>query len=456
MRRLVISLIMVCMCFSIIGCKKKESQPLSFYSNQSVDALLSMESSDRGNPAILLALAEAYAGSGDVAASLSYLGKAENRISAGSDEVRARIHILRSSVDLASAKFESSLKAAQAAVKDDKQKKTSAAVSLARALNAVGKNDESRKAYAAVVANSPGLMGSPDWAAYIKLVKDSDPKAALAAIVAFQERLPYESGTGTVESGLREALGDFAGAVFAAYMELSYSYSMGLIDEKSLAAGLSGVKATFAARKEKDEVYAALACIDLWEKRDYKGCVLKLTGVKAASDPSSFGAWMTEACRLALSPADLNVMKEYAAQEKRYSNFPDYWRRAALALAGADEGGSRTAAERCIALSPSGPYALPARKILVASFGFPKEDPAKLLVKSEVDTVVYKALASREPSLLSKLLPLLDLPDNPFTMYALGAMKGLADDAAFASGISELGKGAGKRVAERIAYIVSR
>ena len=456
MKRCVLPATVLFVFLSVLGCKQKAMPPISFYSGKSIDNLLAMETADRGNPAVLLALAEAYAGSGDVGASLSYLGKAEKRISAGSAEVRARIYILRSSVDLASAQYANSLKAAQNALKADKQKKTSAAVSLARALNAIGKDEDSRKAYAAIVEATPELMGSPDWAAYIKLVKDSDPKAALAAVIAFQDRLPYEAGTGTVESGLREAMGDFAGAVFAAYKELSYSLSMGFIDDKAVATGLLGVKTTFEARKEKDDVFAALACIELWQKKDYKACVQKLSGMKAVLDPSSFGAWMLGACRLSLSPADLNILKAYAAEERRYASFPEYWKRAAVALAGVDEAGSRAAAERCIALSPSGPNALPARRILTESFGFPKEDPAKMLIKAEVDSIVYKALVSREPSLLSRLLPLLDLPDNPFTMYALGAMKGIAEDATFASGIAALGKGAGKRVAERIAYIVSR
>ena len=54
----------------------------------------------------------------------------------------------------------------------------------------------------------------------------------------------YARGMGMVESVIREDAGDYAGAVLAAYKELAWMYSYGLITKEAMETGLKNVTAS--------------------------------------------------------------------------------------------------------------------------------------------------------------------------------------------------------------------
>ncbi|WP_461247108.1 hypothetical protein, partial [Treponema sp. R6D11] len=66
-----------------------------------------------------------------------------------------------------------------------------------------------------------------------------DQASRLDEIAALERAGSWFQGMGMAESGLRESSGDYAGAVAAAYKEMSWAYGKGLIKKEDLERGLA-------------------------------------------------------------------------------------------------------------------------------------------------------------------------------------------------------------------------
>jgi hypothetical protein len=120
-------------------------------------------------------------------------------------------------------------------------------------------------------------------------------------------------------------------------------------------------------------------------------------------------------------------------------------------------------AERAINLSPDGPYAADARAMIAEFVGLSQADSGAIMSMYEIETTVVNAVNAKNPESLAVLFPLTALPDNPYTLYAAGALRGLASDAQFRryfdrqlAALKDNKKPdlSQTRLAERLAYIV--
>jgi hypothetical protein len=265
---------------------------------------------------------------------------------------------------------------------------------------------------------------------------------ALRAIAELEREGAYRPGLAISESKIREEGGDHGGAVFAAFKELfwAYSYHHPELSRDAIREGLSKVRALYTAKgpkafsgKEgkdaKDAVDAALLFLDERYAEAYK--VLKKRDFSDEAD--SFGRWMTLAAQLESGGAGHAEMAAYGAIRARYAAFPAYWYHGARTL------GARFAgeyAERCINAAPAGRYAAEARAILAESAGLERADGAALRSRLEIEEAIAVAVAGRDPELLLPLLPLITLDDNPWTLFARGALRSLAAEPRFKSWIA--------------------
>jgi hypothetical protein len=67
--------------------------------------------------------------------------------------------------------------------------------------------------------------------------------------------------------------------------------------------------------------------------------------------------------------------------------------------------------------------------------------------------MISRAVNTGNPSLLEPLLPLIALPENPYTVYALGALKSLAALPLFWDYFDGLAAHSKGRLADRLVYI---
>jgi hypothetical protein len=251
------------------------------------------------------------------------------------------------------------------------------------------------------------------------------------------------------ESVLREDAGDYAGAALAAYKELSWMYGYGLIGKEAVETGLKNVIAVKTGEQEREAVLTArglLAFMDgQWEEAE------NLLGPLFGGDeePDSFARWLLLTCALEKDPAS-PAAAAYGAIRARYSSFPEYWYRGARIFSGKI---AREYAERCINLDPKGPYAEECRGILAVSVGLDPRDGASMKSIAEIENLLVQAVAAGDPKLISGLLPLISLPDNPFTVFAAGALRSLAGRPRFRDYFEALEKKSSGRLAERLRYI---
>jgi hypothetical protein len=260
----------------------------------------------------------------------------------------------------------------------------------------------------------------------------------------------YMQGMGLAESGLRENAGDYSGAVAAAYKELARAYGYGLVQKEALEQGLGNVLALEEDKGRETAVQTAGGILafaqEQWDKA--QGILLPL--FDEYEEPDGFGRWMILACALEKDHGDRRTGEAYRAIQARYTQFPEYWYRGARAFSGTI---AAEYAERCVSLAPSGPFAAECRNILAAFSGLKPGDGASLKSKSEIEALISQSVRQGEPELLSPLIPLIALPENPYTVYATGALRALASLPQFRDYFDALAEKSTGRLAERLTYI---
>jgi len=264
----------------------------------------------------------------------------------------------------------------------------------------------------------------------------------------------WTTGMALTESSIRENAGDFTGAVLAAYKELSWAYGRGLISKEDIEQGLLNVIRT----STNAEVISAVNGILAFQRQRWDEAALSfhtLFGEQEINEPDAFGRWMLLVCaleknRTSAQEISSRVNNGYRSIRARYAQFPEYWYRGARAFSGSI---AAEYAETCINVSPQGPFAAECRTILALYMGLKREDAISIRTRREIDFIITQSINSSNPPALESLLPLIALPDNPYTVYAVSALRNLSGVQSFRDyflGQASLSNG---RLAERLTYI---
>jgi hypothetical protein len=277
--------------------------------------------------------------------------------------------------------------------------------------------------------------------------------------LAEQERSNgFESGAGLRESSLREQGGDYVGAVFAAFKELfwAYSFAHGEEQRRSLESTIesgfrdmmTGLAQSLSPAAAGSAIQAVEAALAFFQGRYEEAGSLLAELRRDDAEPDAFSEWMRLVCALecagqsgaattAATAAAVageeesglrHLRASYASIRSRYETLPAYWYFGARNMTGER---IPAYAERAINLSPDGPYAADARTMIAEFVGLSQADSGAIMSMYEIETVVVNAVNAKNPESLAVLFPLTALPDNPYTLYAAGTLRGLASDAQF-------------------------
>ncbi|MDR2110704.1 MAG: hypothetical protein LBP32_05295 [Spirochaetaceae bacterium] len=266
-------------------------------------------------------------------------------------------------------------------------------------------------------------------------------------------------GMALAESILRERNGDYGGAVIAVYKELSWSYGYGgTMTRESLKAALDALLDQYT-REEPVQVpeqtqelviLAARGVLAFLDGRWTEAGEILESLCTGEEEPDAFSQWMRMVCALEGGTGSPRIRSAYGAIQARYETYPEYWYRAARY---GSVGLTGEYAERCINLAPRGPFAEECRVILAGLAGLSAENSAGIKSRAEIEELITQSASSADPKFLADLFPLLALPDNPYTLYAVGALRVLAADSRFKDYfIQEASRRTG-RLAERLQYI---
>ncbi|MDR2370090.1 MAG: hypothetical protein LBD71_01305, partial [Treponema sp.] len=284
-----------------------------------------------------------------------------------------------------------------------------------------------------------------------------DREAVLASMeqIAGTERLGgYVQGLALAESRLREEAGDYAGAVAAAYKELAWAYGYGIASYSSLKDGLNNVLALENAEPDvpgeiRNGIPAARAVLCFLDG-DWAEAERLLSALPVFQEESDgFIRWLILVCRMEQGSTQAE-RSAYGSMKGRYDYFPEYWYRGARTFGGPMAG---EYAERCISLAPEGPFAAECRAILAEALGLAPEYGASILTRVEIERIISRATAERNPEYLRAVLPVLSLPDNSGTFYAVNALRILGQAEEFRGYFNAEAAKASGRLAERLAYI---
>jgi hypothetical protein len=268
--------------------------------------------------------------------------------------------------------------------------------------------------------------------------------SSLENLIEMERSGSFTQGMGLRESMFRETLGDPAGAVAAAYKELAFAYGMGMIDKAVMVQSMQNADALGDIPSQ-----AARGCLAFIQGRWAESKSI-LDQFYTGDEIDSFFHWMILCCTLEQNRSDKQAADVYRAIRGRYVKFPEYLYRGARAFSGLL---AAEYAEFCVALAPAGPFAEECRTILAASAGLSPRDGQLLLSRPEIEQLISRSVNQGDPSVLDQLLPLISLPDNTYTAYAVDKLRTLAPVPMFRDyfrGVSDKSTG---RLAERLAYI---
>jgi hypothetical protein len=277
---------------------------------------------------------------------------------------------------------------------------------------------------------------------------------ALEEIAELERSGGFVPGLGLAESNLREVSGDYAGAVLAVYKELSWAYGRGEggVTREAVISGLGNVLELGAGPGAAEAARAVLA---FFEGRWKEAETLLQQFFAEETETDAFSRWMFLVCAMEQGNTSREIRGEYSAIRARYAAFPEYWYRGARYFRTPETVVSAAGAyaERCINLAGNGPYASECRAILAETAGLSDKDGDAIKTRAEIELLVETSIRNSRPELLAGLLPLVELPDNPYTIYASGAMRALAADEKFRTWFSSQAAKAKGRLAERLLYI---
>lgn len=267
----------------------------------------------------------------------------------------------------------------------------------------------------------------------------------------------FRPGMGLAESSLLEQAGDLAGAVFAAFKEVFFAYQYGYLKASQVDERLAAVEGQFPAN---EAVKASLGACRALVAGDAERGLTQLRLINLDSyELDAFPRWMERVFILSAGKGAGNgavslnqkVWNEYLATRSRYINYPLYW----LVVARKSGGSQRLdGAERVVSLAPQGPYAEEGRTIMALEVGLTKKDGAAIRTRMEIEAKIQTAIVDESGEGLRDLFPLLALPDNPYTLYALGALRGLAANDVFARFFEGEAKKSSGRLGERLRYVL--
>ena len=255
-------------------------------------------------------------------------------------------------------------------------------------------------------------------------------------------------GMALTESGIRENMGDLAGAVAAVYKEAAWAYGKGLISNDELRMFLPGL----LDARDDEQVTAAANAILLFLNGQWDEANTAFRALfNEIDEPDGFARWMILVCALEKNKAeDRRAAAAYKSIRARYAQFPEYWYRGARAFSGII---AADYAENCINLAAQGPFAEECRLILAVYSGLGYEHSSSIKTMKEIESIISHSVNSGNPELLNSLFPLISLPDNPYTVYAVGALRALISVHTFREYIYGQAQASSGRLAERLSYI---
>jgi hypothetical protein len=279
------------------------------------------------------------------------------------------------------------------------------------------------------------------------------PAVSLEELAETERAGTWLSGMGLLESSIREAGGDFGGALIAAYRELAVAYGRGLIAEDALVEGLNNVLENPEFRHEgREDALKAAEGIMEFRRSNWHTAAEQLRPFAEAEDPDSFVRWLLLVCEIEGGLNSEGRRAVYSSLRSRHGFFPEYWRRG-MDYFSSSVSIASSYAENCINLAPDGPFASDCRRFLAVQAGLSEDDGEALKTRAEMETLIRAAMAGGNPLLLADLFPLIALQDNSYTFAALALLDETASRPLFRDWFSsEAGKAQG-RLAERLKFL---
>jgi len=293
-------------------------------------------------------------------------------------------------------------------------------------------------------------MTAQDYGLYAKaLVAEKNYARALEVLESYRDSLPYEVGTGLVESLCYENLGRYDESVLAAYIDVNYQQSRGLIPGSQVLTNVRNLETRIKSRglaPEKSGL-TTLKSVEAWVTEDWQRVDFDNTLLASSLD----ARFLKLAAILEVGRPGAADLQAYSELERRFHDFPSYY----LPLIhyfrdvrkDVRNAGFAALAEKVVNLGPDGPWAGEGRRALAQGYGLAPDQSSGLLTRAEVD----RALGQGD---WAKILRLWTTPDNPSVQYSVERLQSLVQDSTLRATLRSLETGASGKAKERMNLVL--
>jgi hypothetical protein len=328
----------------------------------------------------------------------------------------------------------------------------------ARALLAQDKKKEALDCFDAAWEKAKASMAREDYRSYARTLESAGRYADLITVLdGFEASYPYEPGLGLMQSEAYERIGNFDGAVFAAFKEAEYGKAYGAAKSSDIQKNLValGRRLDDKAFNPEGKGKSALQAVSAFAREDW---AVALGILKDRTDPLTFEKYVLLSARIELKHATSADVDSFATLMPSLRSLPPYYYRLYLGLKDlADVGVDRLAdvLETAINLAPGSGESRSYRTELANVLGLAPSDGSRILTKAEVSAAAEKSAASGETALLDPLVSVLELKDNRSTLLAVGILRAFAKDGRYRPYIIDKSKNSTGRTRERLGYILA-
>jgi tetratricopeptide (TPR) repeat protein len=328
----------------------------------------------------------------------------------------------------------------------------------ARALLGEGKSEEAIEYFDAAWRKARASMTREDYRAYAHELASAERYADLVSVLdSYESCYPYEPGLGLMQSEACERLGDFDGAVLAAFKEAEYGAAYGAAKPLEIQKNLANL-----GRKLEDKTFnpegkgkTALLAISAFAKKDWQTA---LTVLESRRGAQIFEKYLLLSTRIELKRTTSADVEAFAALMPSLRSLPPYFYRLYLGLKGLPGTSADRLAdvlETAINLAPGCEQAQGYRKELAGVLGLSTADGARIQTRAELSSAAEKAATSGELAFLDPLIATLDLKDNRSTLLAVGILRAFAKESRYRPYIIDKSRLSAGRARERLNYILA-
>lgn len=346
--------------------------------------------------------------------------------------------------------YQTALEYADKGIKEDKEQGVFIKFTKAKILMELGKNEESVALLDSLYKTNSQDATSEDMQFYMYvLANEGRYDDAVKILEQYFDTGNYFIGLGSFASGIYEKTGDIPKSILATFLDGEYYSCFNPAAHNEYLSNINKLE----EKLKSDGVYAPSENVINYLKSYFSNDI-------SISYETDFFVkdFIDSVKKINSKKFTKNDLPAFLKLEDSFSSYPSYYWHTYNAFMLLDENTKKEAVsilEKIIDLGNNNIYITEAKHALGNISGLSEIQSEKLLVPSEIISIVYDFQTTRDESELNPVFELLELPENSYELFALDFLKERYKLLAIENILQNKKSNCSERLKERINYILN-